>query len=124
MKVRKYLTIRKIEELIKSSCTDDLENIVLHLVCFLITFRLDRSFLFDNEIKDPSYIDQIMKKHSQKLVVEVNKVVDKKRDNLSIYEITSCPDRLLNEKYNNLNAKEINNILNSLSDDILYIVDI
>ena len=120
MKVRKYLTIRKIEELIKSSCTDDLENIVLHLVCFLITFRLDRSFLFDNEIKDPSYIDQIMKKHSQKLVVEVNKVVDKKRDNLFI----SCPDRLLNEKYNNLNAKEINNILNSLSDDILYIVDI
>jgi len=96
----------------------------LFLVYFLIIFRLDRSFLLDNEIKDPSYIDQIMKNHSQKLIVEINKVVNKKRDDLSIYEITSCPDRLLNKKYNNLNAKEINNILYSLSDDILDIVDI
>ncbi len=123
MKLREYLTKSKIRNII-NILDNKIEKNVFNITQYLIIGRLDRSFLLDEEIIHPNNIDEKIKSYLVELIKEVKQIVQKKEEDLSIYEILNDPNKLCGRKYNNLNSEKINEILNSIIDELLYCVEL
>ena len=122
MKLREYLTKSKIGDII-NTLDNKIEKNVFNITQALIIDRLYHSLLLDEEIIHLDNIDGKIKSYLVELIKEVKLIVQKKEEDLSIYEILSGGwDKLCNKKYNNLNSEKINEILNSIINELLFCV--
>ena len=124
MKLREYLTKSKIGDII-NTLDNKIEKNVFNITQALIIDRLYHSLLLDEEIIHLDNIDGKIKSCLVELIKEVKLIVQKKEEDLSIYEILNGGwDKLCNKKYNNLNSEKINEILNSIINKLLFCVNI